>query len=49
MADVKGFLSELRRRKVIHTVVVYAALACAAIEVATTLLRPDEASHQLVT
>ena len=38
MADVKGFLSELRRRKVIHTAVVYAALAWAAIEVATTPL-----------
>ncbi|CAN5758267.1 hypothetical protein BH23GEM3_BH23GEM3_00190 [soil metagenome] len=38
MSDAKGFLSELRRRKVIPTAVVYIALAWAAIEVVTTLL-----------
>lgn len=38
MTAAQGLFSELRRRKVIHTAVVYAALAWAGIEVATTLI-----------
>lgn len=38
MAEATSFFSELRRRKVIQTAIVYLALAWAAIEVVTTLL-----------
>jgi hypothetical protein len=38
MADLRAFLSELRRRRVIRTTVVYIALAWAGIEAATTLI-----------
>jgi predicted ATPase len=38
MSDATSFLSELRRRKVIQTAIVYIALAWACIEVVTTLL-----------
>ena len=38
MTPLRHFYAELRRRKVIRTAVVYAALAWAAIEVANTLI-----------
>ena len=38
MSEATSFFSELRRRKVIHTAIVYIALAWAGIEVVTTLL-----------
>jgi predicted ATPase len=48
MTRLKRFVAELRRRKVIHTAIAYAALAWLAIEVVTTVLPVFDARETVI-